>query len=102
MKPIGERVDAAMTEIKEIIEGVKLNNNFLNDAAKIYERSGYATAKLYVRGKFTERMKPDEHEAFNRLLRVLDVLHREKLPGPIASYCLKKLNAFTIAKPGGI
>lgn len=98
MKPIGERVDVAMKEIEGILRGVRLNSNFLNDVAKIYERRGYATARLYVQGKFTERMNNDEREAFKRLLDVLDVLHRENLTAPIAAFCIKKLNAFQIAK----
>ncbi|MEP7199956.1 MAG: hypothetical protein ABI874_09080 [Chloroflexota bacterium] len=102
MKPIGERVDIAMKEIEAIVKGVQLNNNFLNDVAKIYERRGHATAKLYVQGKFTERMRQDERKAFDALLKVLDVLHKENLTGPIASFCIKKLNAVNLSKQGGV
>lgn len=98
VQPLGERVDAVMKLVEEKIAGARLNNNFINDVAHIYERRGYASADLYVRGKFTERLWDDEKVAFKRLLEILQIIRDHKLPGPVASFIIKKLNGIKISK----
>lgn len=97
-QPLSERVDAVMKLVDEKMAGTRLNNNFINDVAHIYERRGYAAADLYVRGKFTDRLWDDEKVAFKRLLEILEIIHANKLPGPVASFIIKKLNGIKISK----
>ncbi len=87
-----------MKQVEAMLQGVRLNNNFINDVADIYERRGYSVADLYVRGKFTDRLWDDEKVAFTRLLEILKVIHANNLPGPIASFIVKKLNGIKISK----
>ncbi len=99
-KTLNERMDAVMAEIEKLMAGVRLNNNFINDVAHIYERRGYRAADMYVRGKFTERLWDDERVAFTRLLDILKCIHDNNLPAPTASFMLKKLNGIRISKEG--
>ena len=62
-----------MKQVEAMVQGIRLNNNFINDVADIYERRGYSTADLYVRGKFTDRLWEDEKVAFTRLLEILSM-----------------------------
>lgn len=97
-KPLDKRMDETMKRVEELVVGVRLNNNFINDVAHIYERRGYQAADLYVRGKFTDRLYDDEREAFKRLLEILKIIDDNNLPPPIASFILKKLNGIKISK----
>ncbi len=97
-KALGDRVEIVMKQVEEKIAGTRLNNNFINDVAEIYERRGYAAADLYVRGKFTDRLWEDDKVAFKRLLEILQVIRDNNLPGPIASFIIKKLNGIKISK----
>jgi len=99
-KPLEERMNAAMKSVEELMEGTRLNNNFINDVAMIYERRGYRAADTYVRGKFTERLREDERKGFNSLIKILSCMHDNNLPAPIASFILKKLNGIRISKEG--
>jgi hypothetical protein len=97
-QPLGERVELVMKLVEEKIAGARLNNNFINDVAHIYERRGYAAANLYVRGKFTDRLWDDERVAFNRLLEILKAIDENNLPPPVASFIIKKLNGVKISR----
>ena len=90
-----------MQQVEKLVAGTRLNNNFINDVAEIYERRGYATADLYVRGKFTDRLWEEDKVAFKRLLEVLKVIDDHKLPPAVASFIIKKLNGIKISKEVG-
>ena len=87
-----------MQEIEALVAGVRLNNNFLNDVATVYERKGADVAALYVRGKFAGRLSQDEQKAYAQLLLVIQVLQKYNLPGPVASFIIKKLNGLQKAR----
>jgi hypothetical protein len=99
-KPLDERMDVTMKRVEELMNNTRLNNNFINDVAVIYERRGYKAADIYVRGKFTERLWDDDRRGFNRLLEILSCIHDNNLPAPIASFILKKLNGIRLSKEG--
>lgn len=100
-KPLGERVDATMKVIDEALVGANFNNNFINDVAKKYERQGYEVARVYVRGKYADRLRRDERESLPQLLQIIDAIHANNLPGPVASFIIKKLNGIKISKEVG-
>ena len=41
-RSLNDRVDEVMQKTETLMSGTRLNNNFINDVAHIYERRGYA------------------------------------------------------------
>ena len=96
---INEGTGRALDKILPYVRSIKQHRGkravagLLNDAGSEYERRGPLLARVLVVGKKEDSSYEDKRDDLNRLVQIIDILSEENLPGAVAGYVLKKLDA---------